>query len=438
MTELPPFPHETLDDEHFFGLLDGIGNHEAKLVTAALLGSQPDDWFTRNSLHKALISCQGASPARIMNQSLPGRYCEKSLEPISAVVSKHIETPQGPVLHYRSTRFGKTWGLGFSGGGMDWSLEFPDTSVQKLLGDSSSPSARRSPETRLGILSGLLDDHTGDISIPELALSLSPGDHVASNVNVHVHRLERQGVVEVTSVVRDYNPIYRIDDPTFRHSRFDITDTQPATQVIYQVMDRLSQAGETEAAHERILDVCLELSPEIQYQRSADAWLMPRATTADYPGWTTGRAGTPVKVIVRKLKSEYVDPVAGLCSALDRSRDPSYLPDNMDRARAILFDPAACYALMFKAMRFSAKHAGATEGSEVLKQQILGIIRSLGSASTQGVTVELQKGGKDVSRSSVYKILGSLADQGLLISKNGAPRPPYSQTNEDVLAGIDF
>ncbi len=406
--------HEALTEEGFNRLLNGVGNHEAKLLTTALIGSQPERWFTRNGLHSELIGCQGGNVAWRVSSTLPRNYCDDSLEPIGAVVASEIEGKRGPVHAFHSTEFGKTWGLAFAGGLLDWSLRYPDVSLQKLFGKTNSATAVRSPETRLQLFTELLTNPDSEVSFTDVTRSISDNRFSLPNINRHFHDLERLGIVSITTTMQDFNPILEVSDPTYRHLSISLEETSIGTRTVYKAIERLYITEEKEVTLERVLELCQEIEPGVDIQ---PIYRQLVKATSDksfrYPGLTlTDRNGAPIKRNSVKIEPAHVEAIEGLLQTLDSLQNPQNSQAFIDKANDILSNPNACSTLMEKAQRFSAVYAGSVEGSEVTNQRLISIIRELGSVTALEVRDELSKRGRDLNRQTVMRLLGSLAQTG--------------------------
>jgi len=123
-------PPAALSDEQFLHLVNGVINHEAKLLTGAIICARPDEWIKRTALRSAVISCQGKEPAWAVSKVLPTNYCDQSLGPSGVVTIGTVEGQGGQVKAARATEFGARWLLAFAGGTLEWGLEYPDASVQ--------------------------------------------------------------------------------------------------------------------------------------------------------------------------------------------------------------------------------------------------------------------------------------------------------------------
>jgi hypothetical protein len=406
-----PEVHETVTEEGFNRLLNGVGNHEAKLLTTAIIGSQSERWFTRNGLHSELIGCQGDNVAWRVASLLPGNYCDNSLEPIGAVVASEIEGKRGPVHAFHSTEFGKTWGLAFAGGLLDWSLRYPDVSLQKLLGTTNSATAVRSPETRLQLFTELLTNPDSEVSFTDVTRSIGDDRFSLPNINKHFHDLERLGIVSIATTMQDFNPVLEVSDPTYRHLSISLEEASIGTRTVYKAIEQLHRTEEKEATLERLLEVCQAVEPDVDIQPIYKQ--LVKATSERsfrFPGLTlTDRNGAPIKRNSVKIEPAHVEAIEELLQTLESMQNPQNRQAFIEKANDILSNPDACSALMEKAQRFSAVYAGSVEGSEVTNQRLINIIRELGSVTALEVRDELSKRGRDMNRQTVMRLLGNLA-----------------------------
>jgi hypothetical protein len=406
--------HEALTEEGFNRLLNGVGNHEAKLLTTAVIGSQPERWFTRNGLHSELIGCQGNNVAWRVSSTLPGNYCDYSLEPIGAVVASKIEGKRGPVHAFHSTEFGETWGLAFAGGLLDWSLRHPDVSLQKLLGNTNSATGVRSPETRLQLFTELLTNPDNEVSFTDVTRSISDDRFSLPNINKHFHDLESLGIVSITTTMQDFNPVLEVSDPTYRHLSISLEEASIGTRTVYKAIEQLYGTEEKEVTLERLLELCQEIEPDVDIQ---PIYRQLVKATSDksfrYPGLTlTDRNGAPIKRNSVKIEPANVEAIEDLLQTLENLQNPQSRQAFIDKANNILSNSDACSALMEKAQRFSAVYAGSVEGFEVTNQRLINIIRELGSVTALEVRDELSNRGRSLNRATVMRLLGNLAHEG--------------------------
>ncbi len=418
MTEVYPAEavegYETLAEDDFNRLLNGVGNHEAKLLTTAIIGSQPERWFTRNELYREVTGCQGSDVGWGVSPLLPGNYCDKSLGPIGIVVADEIEGKQGPVRAFQATEFGKTCGLAFTGGLLDWSLRYPDTSLQKLLGTTNSATAVRSPETRYQLLTELSTNPADEVSFVDIVRSIDDERFSLPTANRHLHDLERLGFVSIASVMQDYNPILEVVDPTYRHISIELEQASVTTRTVYKTIEWLYRTDEKEVTLDRLLELCQKIEPGIDIQPLYNSLVGSTSVRSGlYPGLVlTDRNGAPIKRNSVKIAADHTEAIEDLLYTLDCVQTPRNRQAFIERAKGILSDPDACSAIMAKARRFSSVYAGSTEGSEVTNQRMVGIIKKLGAVTALEIRDELSKDGRAMSRNTVMRLLGNLAQTG--------------------------
>jgi hypothetical protein len=146
-----------LIDNESQALLSGIGNHEAKSLVAAVINSQPTLGFSVRQLEREMTSRQGEAAAWCINSGTVADYMSESLSPIGAVA--HEEEAYGTRTRkvYSASKFGIERGLPFAGAIMEWSLAYPENSVQKLLGITAvAGQSTRAPVTSYAIMQELL------------------------------------------------------------------------------------------------------------------------------------------------------------------------------------------------------------------------------------------------------------------------------------------
>ncbi|MDB5175396.1 MAG: hypothetical protein JWM81_254 [Candidatus Saccharibacteria bacterium] len=417
---------EALTEAQFSGLLNGMANHEAKLLTAAIVTGNPEQWFSRQQLYRELLSAQGQTPAWKVNRSAGGEYCSRSLVPSGAVVVGEFEDNGRSIAGYHATEFGAQWGLAWAGGLADWSLRHSNVSLQRLLSASHSPTDNRGPELRLQIFSDLLTAPSNEVSLMDIIDSVGRNrTDEGGRLNRHIHNLDKMGVLELNSKYFDFNPIFEILSPDFYHIQRDISDMQPATQALYAAMGELFKGKGTEVSLETLVEVAANLAPEIPqyklYQRA-----MPAASNVNhFPNLViTDRNGAPIARNVVSLKPEYRASITDLVETIEALRDPAKVADFAERGRALLGDSRACYALMEKGQRFSSRYLTTQNGGhDALGRLVVGIIRDSGPLTVSEVQEQLESQGRTLQRGTVGALLREVARQGSLEVSSVAVSP---------------
>ena len=116
---------EQFSERQFYDFLNGSANHELKLLTGGVILAHPDVAFSAPALRRTLWDRQGdESPAWKFQASIPGSYCEQSLEPSGAIVKMQIQGEQGKsVTIYQAEPTNRKARLACTGALLGWSLE---------------------------------------------------------------------------------------------------------------------------------------------------------------------------------------------------------------------------------------------------------------------------------------------------------------------------
>ena len=137
---------ERLPDEEMGNLISAIGNHEAKALTLGLM--EPEHIYSSGDIHRRIIGAQGNSAGWKMNQRGPFNYCQFSLAPVGLVAQELMDSDL-KTTGFMKTRKGEVEGDALAGLILDFSLKYPEFSVQDFFG--GTPSSSKVQETSEGI-----------------------------------------------------------------------------------------------------------------------------------------------------------------------------------------------------------------------------------------------------------------------------------------------
>lgn len=251
---------ERMPRQVFYDLLNGVGNHEAKLLVSALITSQPERWFSTTGLKHELRSRQGIHPGWIQEPTTTFQYCSNSLEPIGAVVKGRVAGERHEVDAYKTSDTGQKYGLAFAGEILDWSLAHPEVSVQQILGSTSTTGAVRSPETRFHLLEAILSHPTESPSEKDIVDSLNDL-HSEDGVENSLNFIRHAGLIEITATPQeDFNPLVMITGPTSNKEVFRIGN---GAQAVRATIDMLYKQGTTELQFSQILKNAISAHPDV-------------------------------------------------------------------------------------------------------------------------------------------------------------------------------
>lgn len=406
---------EHLSDERLFDLVNGVGNHEAKLLTAAIVTSVPDDAFSSKRIENALVTGQGSEPAWTPDHKLGFKYGIGSLEPIGAVVKTTTEGRLGVVDALQATEFGATYGLPFSGALLDWSLRYPDLSLQKLLGKTGTTGTVRSPQMRYLIYSELLTTDDG-AAMTDVVASLESYGLDYHSIHGQIDDMEKLGLVHVDSQRKSYNPRIEISNPAYEHVAINFTDIRPEMQLIYKTIGTLYGTGSREVTLDALIKECQDLSPDV------DPTILRTILVHGIRENSTG-FGSRLKIHEDDvaedptgitLKSELAKPVMDLCQRIENIRDGKNLDEYSLRAKEIIASKDDFKKLMAKAQTSSFSVKAQAEGGAGFRDRLEGLVKSMGAVSVRQLAEHLEANGETYHIESVRLALNSLVKQGRL------------------------
>lgn len=149
-------------------LASRVLNHEAKLMVFMALSEQATA-LTAVQLHKRVTEPQKEYETWTPNTLGASLYCRQSLIPADTVSEEQIRLRRAEVRAYRLTDCGRNLAVPAAGFLLDWSLRYPEVSLQNLLGCTNSSGQVRAGETRVRILEGaLVSPQGGKLSVRDL------------------------------------------------------------------------------------------------------------------------------------------------------------------------------------------------------------------------------------------------------------------------------
>lgn len=411
---------ESIENSDFLNFLNGAANHEAKLLSLAVMLSHPEKWYTTASISRELHQRQGEHLVWDMSPQTAFSYCKESLEPIGAVLKGNIK---GKRLHevtaYKANEDNLKHNLALTGFLLDWSLRYPDLSLQRVLGNTASVGSVRSPQVRYQIYLDLLT--TGDIpAIEDIGQSLEGAGYVNDDsITRQVQVLRDTGIVDLHSKQMDYNPELKIIDPEFKHVVLKLEDRTPITQAVYAAIKRLG--ADTTISLGNLIDNIGESNPALD-----KAEIRTKLVTAISSGkGYTGLEIVPGTAVPQHQFSsvEFTDSaeaaILDLCQGLEALRDGYDLKKYASLASKLIQDPGTFSKLMEKAMKNSASYL-ASEGRAQLNDRIIKIVRQTGAITTRQVMETLKEtSDRSIGLDSVRNVLNGLVKEGVLSVGNG-------------------
>lgn len=408
--------NDQFTERQFYDFVNGAGNQELKLLTGALILASPDVVHTPATLGRTIRDKQGEPRVWNLQSSIPGSYCRESLEPSGVIFSLRLLGERGgTTTGYQAVKDHLPEKLSVAGSILGWSLDYPDLSVQQVLGVTTSSSETRSPEMRHRILTAIITgDKAKNVSQLRQALQESNYEHRQS-LDMQLKRMEELKLIELSSNT-GYDPTVQILTSEFKHSSKSLRDTLPETQAVYAAIRQIGQ-GETRTINQ-IVSVALTINPAIDPTRTRQK-LLNGVVTKGYPGLKMieteeelQRSGS--RTVVR-LGSLAVQPVTDLCERLKdaRENDPT---QNIQLAKRIIANETDFRALVTKARKFSNYVVARATGVELLESQLIEIVSDLGEVTPASARNALQERyGREISSHRLLPILNKLVNDNLLL-----------------------
>ncbi len=405
---------ETIDEDSLLNFLSGVGNHEAKLVVATILTSQPERSFTSRDLFDEVKKRQGETPTWIQHDQVAFKYCQNSLEPIGMVVKDTAVSKYGPLPAYRATDFGVEVGLPLSGALLDWSLANPDFSLQKIFGITPSTSRVRAPMVRYFIYKQLLKVFPAQLSYREVADKLETIGPSKKVLDRHLRDLYDSEIIQLSSRSRDFNPEFCIVNPGYRHSSIPYDEAKPETQIIYKGLDDLVATGRSKFNLEELLEICYEVDNDIDL-----AAIRKKLTQSAFRGAHGGMPSIEWQIPKEPrtqvgLREEYLLPIKSLLEVMSTVAAGQETGFYRRRAIEIINSPNLTSGLMAKAKANSMIYIGHERGAAELEARIKNIVQQLGRASVRDLMVELEKYDEKLAHQSVSIVVGKMVKKGML------------------------
>lgn len=195
---------EVSSREATFRYLDYIGNHERKIGLAAVVLANPDEFFSANALRRAMNECQGAQPVWPISWPTTMQYLTGGLMPGGVAVQSEMHVGDTITAVYQACEAQQALLRSLIGFGVIWSLDYPQLSLQQVLGTTRSSGQVRCPQARYKIYGYLLAQDGP--SITQLSMDLNHVGYKTSKIlERQVEVLRDAGIVTVRTV-NDYHP----------------------------------------------------------------------------------------------------------------------------------------------------------------------------------------------------------------------------------------
>lgn len=362
---------------NFDEFVNNIANHEAKLLTAALLLSDTEKLHTSSTLSAELVARQEPPVGWLIGSGVVVGYCRDSLVPSKVVSPLAITGRNGkPATSYRVTQGLLEPTLARSGFLLGWSLDHPELSVQQALGGSGGNNAQ-GPATRLGVYDKVL-------SLPKspsiVELKESVGDmgysHPREAFSIIMRMMCDAGTITMDSKKQEHNPMIVIEDPEFPRKRIELTSAE--TQAVYAAMKAVFLEGghcDLDTLVERAAAIVPEASKvKIRNKLVSALGDGSKALPGIRRGDTTKHPDSSQTYI--SLDEDIAPAIRDLSHGLELVKDGQDLQSHTERLHDILHTPTDFTTLMAKARESSPHAAHRDKGRHMLLETITKIVEA--------------------------------------------------------------
>lgn len=413
---------ERLSDETMGNLISAVGNHEVKAITLGLM--QPAVVYGMQDLHRMILQAQSKDKEWKMGLSVPYQYCRDSLAPIG-LVAKEVINSDLSTFGYMKTEYGNSMGDSLAGLMLDFSLRYPEFSVQELFGKTGSSAdlkevegidfKNRSPITRVKIFWELLTSNL-PVRREDIAKNIGEQDN---KIGTHLQTLSKDGII-----------LYESANPWDIFSHFKFSETAPQEEPKPFAMSRGSLPTYTQFAlnlirsnpdkewtSDEVGDRYFESTGDRTSREHAAHLATSVLSYLAKEGYINRRGFSSRNHSEVNLTEEQKNMLFDLVFMLDnfQSQDPDILNFGKRRLKEVLSGQALTSQLILKAKEHSsgAHKIPLSESAEQVYQII-----STGPASTRDEIYEaLKNQGRKVSPKSVVRFLNSLVLEGKVIKK---------------------
>lgn len=434
-----PQTPERMPQELFFKLLNRVGNHEAKLVTLGIVLSEPAEWFTRADLEDEIESRHERYAGWIPSAAVAFGYLE-TLQPTGLINQGFTQGRRSSMAVACRASEVQKWHpacLAMVGEELEWSLFYPDISLQQILGRTGSPSSVRSPEVRFTIYEELLTSPIPAPAAADIISALSGLYPRGDLIRTQLQALRDLEIIDINSSHSDeFDPLLEIIDPVFSHDSLAFEQLRPETKVLYKAMQSFHATGISILTSSELEKACFALDNTIDRTvlhklvnqgRSLRSTTLPGIRLVDNKDIETGKYSRV------SLRPGVKGAVYDLTTRLEKVVAGEGIEESRQKALYILEEPELFSYLMAKARRFSSIHKAspAEGGHERLASKVALAVDLLGRATVREAQARLKKDGIILNRDVIRLMLISLVEGGdfevSLVQPNPAKRTRVAQ-----------
>lgn len=424
----PEFSDITLPEAELYPVIDSVGNHPAKMLTLGVLSEQPHVFYSSSNIGTRLRKLQGDNPGWLQQSNNFKKYCEKSLGPIGMLVESKIDGQRGhPVDGYRISQKGLEIGIPAAGALLEWELENPNLSLQKLLGSSNTPGEveARMPTARSRVYEELITHPNNEASFSDIMTNTR---ETFSRVETIINELRHAGVISVETKTEPGERTLLLSEPDMEYIFPQIDNVLPETLALYGtagylVAKRVSRIT-GDAFLEEMSSNFPDLDPTVVWKRLIFARAAGRVACIELE---------PFSEDVRKklkinLVEEYDEPVQDYLNRLSKLRhSPSYIEQSRNKVAEIMSEPALVASLMKKAQENShcANALSIDTWRQILATKLLD-----GPQDTFSLHSSVSEDGYNISYTAFRQLIRELNEDGsfdiIVKSRQGRARMPLT------------
>lgn len=406
-----------LPKEKIYGLLAAFGNSEAKAFAIIVMGQGKP--YDKGSLHKDLIKLQGDKPVWRLDKNTPFQYCMISFVP-AKLVKNYVLGPDGMVLEYMITDYGKNTGVSFAGWLSRWSIDHPHFSLYGAFGSTNSSfieqdkqDKKRSPEIRLKVLRQLAASRSQKLRQVDIAKALNENRPL---IGGHLKNLARKGVIRYENVGRGREVThYRLKDKRPNEMPKAYRGEKIATERVYEV---LQENIGSYLSIKQLQKLLIKKYPEYKNRSSLYKFISGAAHDFErqkYAKCKKFEFGFQSQVNMSKEQKEAIASLVNLIDNFQKG-DLETIREGRFFAQKLLSDPKLVSLLMQKA-REASPFARKTEKKEMYRR-ILEIIQENPNVTANRAQKILKKVyDKDLEIEAVQRLLREVVDKKLAISR---------------------
>ncbi|HVW23641.1 MAG TPA: hypothetical protein VHB51_04145 [Candidatus Saccharimonadales bacterium] len=395
--EAVPAERANPSEQLLAGFINGVANHERKLALAAIVLAHPEREFSGADGSYELEQRQGKPLAWPSQDATGKQYFEQSLEPVGAVVKISKRDESGRIVPaFVAEPSGRQLRLALCGFLMDWSLRYPDLSVQQVYGGTNSTTEVRVPWVRHKMYAGLLlNGGVQSVAGLEAVMDDVGYSRPLSSISIQVRSLERLGILQKITKHRGYNPLVEIIGTELVNHNFEMISTE--TRAIYDAM-RQEGIG-TQILASDLIDIAKALDPTAD-ERRLKGILNDAANPTSHaiPGLQlVDSGGLKHNEFSRvKISPDHLPAITALVLGIETLFSGRNVEHYQTVAKQIIDDPAAINALFAKSR--AASPTAKRERRPELINQTAEVIRALGEATLVDIVESLaETTGRNIS-----------------------------------------